>query len=511
MHFLRHGRGSRLVRMCEEKVGRTQSGEGVTRRGMLRGGSLWAAQAILRPALGPVLRGLAPQVLPVAVQVATEYTPVPANFAGLGYEMSSVAQADLLSDRNSKYVQMVMNLGAKGVLRLGGIVADFTQYSAAGPARAEAKDTVIDRASLVRLRSFLDATGWTAIWSVNFGKGTLPEAIEEARAVHKVLGPTLEAIELGNEVENYGHGSPTSDSGLRPAPYTFDTYLAEYRVWHHRLAAAVPKLRFAAPDTAASIEWVEQMAAHAKGDVQLLTTHYYRGDQREGALDQLMRPDAELLNKIARLRVASRQSGIPWRLCETNSFFGGGRPGLSDTFAAALWTLQLMLELACGGCAGLNLETGRNQLGFMSSYSPIRTKDHSADLVEAGPSYYGMLAFAAAGAAGAEIAPLKLDTESGDLYGYEVRKQARRLAIVFINWSPGQIRMVRVPAVKIPAKGRRAPVVLRLTAAGLSSRHDVSFGGAQVDRDGMWESATSERAYFDNLEISAATAVVVRS
>jgi hypothetical protein len=42
--------------------------------------------------------------------------------------------------------------------------------------------------------------------SLHFGKGMLEEAIVEAKAVRDILGPRLYAVELGNEVENYGRG-----------------------------------------------------------------------------------------------------------------------------------------------------------------------------------------------------------------------------------------------------------------------------------------------------------------
>jgi hypothetical protein len=182
-----------------------------------------------------------------------------------------------------------------------------------------------------------------------------------------VLGSRLLACELGNEVENYDRG----DKPFRTAPYTYDRYRSEYREWRSRVLQVVPSARFAAPDTAASIEWVERMAGDANGEVQLLTTHYYRGGQKEGTADQLLRPDPRLKNIAERLHTASVSSGIPWRVCETNSFFGGGRPGVSDTFVGTLWTLDFMLFLAANGCAGVNIETGVNQLGFISSYSPI--------------------------------------------------------------------------------------------------------------------------------------------
>ena len=78
-----------------------------------------------------------------------------------------------------------------------------------------------------------------------------------------------------------------------------------------------------------------------------------------------------------------------------NSFYGGGKPGVSDTFASALWCLDYMFLLASYGCEGLNLETDVNQMAWVSHYSPI-FRDATGQLI-ARPEYYGMLAFAVAG------------------------------------------------------------------------------------------------------------------
>ena len=120
----------------------------------------------------------------------------------------------------------------------------------------------------------------------------------------------------------------------------------------------MPNARFAAPDTAGSVDWVESMAKDARGDVQLLTTHYYRNGQKQGSADQLMHPDPKLLDKMLRMRAAARLSSIPWRMCETNSFSGGGLPGVSDTLLGALWTLDFMAILAKYGCSGVNIRDG---------------------------------------------------------------------------------------------------------------------------------------------------------
>jgi hypothetical protein len=447
------------------------------------------------------LRGLTQHGKQASLRLSsgTPAVSVPVNFIGLGYEMSSAAQPGLLSARDTKYVQLVRNLGSHGVFRFGGIVADFTSYVPDGPTRTDPKDTVISRASLEQLRGFLDATGWTAIWSLNFGRGTLEEAIVEARAVHSALGPRLEAVELGNEVENYGRG----DRPLRKGPWDFPQFLAEYRKWHHAILAAIPDLRFAAPDTAASVQWVQEMAGQARGDVQLLTTHFYLGDQRSATLGQLMQPDSELRSKLERLRQISRDSGIPWRMCETNSFFGGGHPGLSDTFAGALWTLDYLLLLAEHGCAGVNLETGVNQLGFLSSYSPIRTEADGQ--VETGAPYYGMLAFASAGADGAEMLPVEITGSGSELTAYAVRRRGRVRSVVILNWSQES-----PTSVSIAGLGLQAARVLRLTAPSLTSKEGVHFGGAEIDAQGRWLPKGEERLESDLVALPAASAAVLR-
>lgn len=422
---------------------------------------------------------------------------VPPNFTGLGYEMSSVARPGLLSAANAPYVRVVRGLGP-GVLRAGGIVADFTRFSATGTPEFEPRHTVITTASLRQLRGFLDAVDWSVIWSVNFGRGTLPEAIEEARAVAGILGPRLLALELGNEVENYSHGNQP----LRPPPYTYPDFRAEYDRWHGDLLAAVPGLRFAAPDTAASVEWVEKMAADAHGDVHLLTTHYYRGDQHTGTRDQLLGIDPDLIDHLERLRRASASSGIPWRMCEINSFFGGGRPGLSDTLAGALWTLDTMLLLASYGCAGVNMETGFNQLGFLSSYSPVRN-DETGNAVVGAP-FYGMLAFALATAESMDILPVELETGGLNVTAYVLARGGWPVAATLINKTRDQGVRISLRSLNL-----REAVVTRLAGRALDSGEGITLGGACVSREGRWASQR-DSPLRDDVLLAPASAALIR-
>lgn len=425
---------------------------------------------------------------------------VPGNFIGLGYEMSSVATPGLLTVDNHRYVNLIKGLGPAGVLRAGGIVADYTLYKENGTSRAERQNTVITRADLDRFGEFLKTTGWGAIWSVNFAQGSLEEAIIEARAVATALGERLSALELGNEVENYGRG----EKPFRTSPYSYETYRAEYCEWVEAIHKAVPGIRFAAPDTASSVEWVERMANDSNGNVQLLTTHYYRGNQKYGTAEQLLRPDPHLKDVLIRLCAVSQHSGIPWRVCETNSFFGGGRPGVSDTCVGALWTLDYMLLLAQYGCSGVNIETGINQLGFISSYSPIQ--DDQKGMNTAGPSYYGMLAFAAAVADCDEVLPIDIDAHGINMTTYVLGTGGKPRSVVIVNKDSLQDAHLSIREL-----GMNTVIALRLIAPSAESKTGIMFGDSAVDPDGRWNTRSKEEIRDGAIAIPRMSAIVLRS
>jgi hypothetical protein len=406
--------------------------------------------------------------------------PLPANFIGLGYEMSSVAQPGVLCVANHRYVDLTRTLGPSGVLRVGGIVANYTRYEPSGTVVARPKDTVISRASLEQFAAFLRRIGWTAIWSVNFAQGTIGEAVEETRAVAEALGSHLLALEIGNEVDSYKKYQP-----FRAPTYSYEDYRKEYTEWHAAIVKAVPSVRFAAPDTAQAFDWVERMAGDAKGDVQLLTTHYYRNGQTSGSVEQLLTPDQHLHQMLTRLRTASQKSGIPWRMCETNSFSGGGRPGVSDTFIGALWTLDFLLLLAQYGCSGVNMETGVNQLGFISSYSPIQ--DDGKGMNSAGVPYYGMLAFAKAAAGCSQVMPVEVETQGIDLTAYALGSHDKPRNAIIINRD-----RTRYGTISLRETGIVRASALRLVAPSPESTSDITFGGAAVDAEGEWTAKTTE-------------------
>jgi hypothetical protein len=283
--------------------------------------------------------------------------------------------------------------------------------------------------------------------------------------------------------------------------------LNEYRRYKAAIRAKLPNARFAGPDAASATDWVTQFARDEEYDLKLLTHHYYRECANPAStLDKLLQPDPKLAPELVKLRAASASSNVPYRICEANSFCGGGKPGVSEAFGAALWALDFMFTLACADCAGVNMETSVNQLAFISSYSPIGDDERGAYMAK--PEYYGMLAFAQ-GSHGQRVAA-DCDAAGVNLTAYAVLSDQKRLSVTIINKD-----VSRDANVSIAANQHLAPAnALRLTGPSLESKDGVTLGGSVVTADGKWEPRALEplrgKGGECEIRIPAASAAILK-
>ena len=389
------------------------------------------------------------------------------DFMGLGYEISSVAANGPLCSGSPVYERLVRNLGRDGVIRIGGNTSDYSAYSPSGASVSKPKGSSINDANLRALGGFLEATGWKLIWGLNLGNGSEDDAVAEAKAVTKFAGSKLIAFEIGNEPDLFVH------EGHRQGSYDYEQYLAEFRRYKAAVRRVLPDAAFAGPDVAGKLEWVKRFAADEGRDLKFLTCHYYReGQNPSSSLAKLLHPDPKLLTRLAEAREAGESAHLSYRICETNSFSGGGRPGVSDTFGAALWVMDFMFTLASAQAGGVNIETGINQLDFISSYSPLRGDASTGYSV--GPDYYGMLAFAQASPG--RLTAVDCDAGGLELTAYAVVRDDGALSLSILNKEAAQDAQVSVQ-VGGPVAHARA---VWLRAPGLESRDGVSLGGASL-------------------------------
>jgi len=407
----------------------------------------------------------------------------------------------MLSADNHAYVQLVRNLGLRGVIRVGGNTSDFSSYQAGGVPQSLPRGTIVNAENVRQLRGFLDAIGWKLIWGLDLGSDRLDNAVEEAQAVANAMGDRLLALQIGNEPDLF------KNTGHRTGTYDYAAWHAEYRRFKSAIRATLPHVPFAGPDIAGGrVDWMESFARDEGGDIALLTAHHYIAGQADPAstIGLMLQEEKNYEAVLAKFQSIADGAHLPYRLCETASYSGGGKSGVSNSFAAALWVLDYLFVLASYGCSGVNLETGVNHLGWISHYTPI--SDDLMGHYGAAPEYYGLLAFTQA-ARGEQIA-VSCDTGGVNLTAYAMRQNARAMTLAVINKDLRQDAAVEV----IGAAPRQARV-MRLSGPSLSALGGVTFGGASVSNDGTWKVAQVEQARIVSgkalLDIPAGSAALI--
>jgi hypothetical protein len=222
--------------------------------------------------------------------------------------------------------------------------------------------------------------------------------------------------------------------------------------------------------------WLNQYATAEHKTVAFLTQHSYattscRGSRTSIAdlLSDKIRSRQESL--VAALVAASSRFRLPARIDETNSTSCGGQAGVSDRFASALWAVDYFLDAARAGVAGVNLH------GFLEAclgYNPLCAD--RAGRLRAQPVFYAALFVHAIGSGGFvdAIAP-----DDPSLSAYTVRRPDGSVAVVAINRDGIHGKSLTVNVAK-----RGTARLMLLTAPSLAAADHVTFGGAQVDRDG---------------------------
>lgn len=313
---------------------------------------------------------------------------VPVDFIGLSYEVMQLEDPAFFSPANIGLVQQFRNLAAHGVLRLGGNTSEFSWWKATPESRppqrtSHASDVgepppttiyAVTPEAIRNLRGFLDASNWTCIYGLNLGYGTPETDIAEAVYVYQTLGPRLQYFQVGNEVDMF-------DRHLRDKEtWSVDAYLQDWLTIARAVQKACPNASFGLPDVASKVEWLAQIADRwpslpDKPRVTTLSHHYYAGGppaNPELTAEQLLKPTPRVTQMAEMTRGAALRMGARYRMTEGNSCYQGGKPGVSDVLAAALWSADYALRLMSLGYSGINLHGGSGRPVAVSVGGPLR-------------------------------------------------------------------------------------------------------------------------------------------
>jgi hypothetical protein len=403
--------------------------EFVRNAGWVAAAACFGHRHLLEASATPGLQGT------LTVDEQTTLATVPLDFSGLSYESSQLTNPAFFAQENEGLLALFKELANQGVLRLGGGTSEFTAFTTEEPtgpppfdsvgpdtSKNVKSDTKITPKSLRNLRVFLDATDWRCLYGLNLGRGPVARAAEEAFHVQSILGPRLIAFQLGNEPDAWRNR-------YRPANWTYEDYWKEWSAARAAVLTRVPAAKFAGPDVSNNMAYVTAFAEDVKKsapDVVMLTSHYYAmgpAGAKDVTMEKLLSPDPKLERDLKTAMDAARNAGLPYRMCEGNSCWNGGQEGVSDTLASALWVLDMMLNFAAQGCAGVNLHGGGN--GF---YTPIAGS--SANGFVRRPEFFGMLL--AKEFVGATLVRSTLECRNDKVRAYAGRKDGK-LILTAIN------------------------------------------------------------------------------
>jgi hypothetical protein len=420
----------------------------------------------------------------VSVDTAHPGPPVPQDFLGLSFEMSSLPQMARYGSRGN-LVALLRSLGT-GVLRFGGVSADtriaWTDARTPRPAWASG---VVDADDFRQLAGLAAQSGWQIVLTLGIVHFDPKAAAREAAAAKAALGPSLEAFEFGNEPNAYAL------HGMREEPWGLEQYNAQVGEYRAGIEAAAPGVPVWGPDVSGS----SAFGTWGPGEVvdqrpTTLTGHHYP----LGCAQRKPVPSVTSLlsspiwrrevGSVRRYVSLSQSAGLPFRMDETNSVSCGGVAGISNSFASALWAAGYLPKLMGSGAVGVNMH---GNVANCKGYSPVCApgpQELAGGELQAQPEWYSLL-----------IARQLLGTRPLPT-ATKLRRTNANVRVLGFAAPDGSLRIVAVnddplgrPAVLLRLKLGSAFAVastLALSGQSLHALSGVELGESEVAADGTW-------------------------
>ncbi len=455
-------------------------------------------------------------------------TRIPPSYFGLSTEYWALAQFDR---RPAVFQRVLSSLHARGdgpfVLRIGGDSADHTFWDPRSTPLAPWA-IALTPTWLHQLSDLVERAGLRLIIDLNLVTGSPADAGTWAQAaVQGLPHGTVIGFEVGNEPDIYsrrawlarttstglGVRRPPGDLAVAPLPtaVTSAIYDEDFGAYAQALAQAAPGVPLLGPALANPVlnaRWISSLIA--TGGLGEVSVHRYAFSGCAKPRSHRYPTIAKLLSARASAGVADDLSGairlahgtgLKLRLTELNSVDCGGVPGISNSFATALWAPDALFHTLRAGVDGVNVHVRPNAINAAFSIDGRG--------LDARPLLYGLILFARTLGPDAQLLPVRVHGGAPSALGvWAVRVRGGGLHVLVINKSSRPVAV----ALRLPA---RAPAqVERLLAPSARSTSGVTLDGQRLGRDGRWlghrpgETVTPERGRYQ-LELPRDSAALV--
>jgi hypothetical protein len=460
--------------------------------GVWLGAAMLSAAPTRRPAVRAVVP-LAPASLTATVGDALR--PVPRSFLGLSAEYWT---PPLWDTRPALLQRVIMLLTPEGdgpfVLRIGGSSADQTYW---GTKDRPGRGYGLTERWVTQMRELVAGAQIRLVLDLDLVTGSVAADARWVAVARRAFGRALAAFEVGNEPDTYSRRTwlhrlalTSDDAALLPARMGLRQYLEQFADDDRMVARAAPGVPVAGPAIAhprADARWLRALAgrAHARRGARLglLTAHLYpysacvsRRSARYPTVGRLLSWNAShgLARYVATDVRIARAAHVPLRITELNSVTCGGRPGVSDTFATALWAPDALFSLMAAGVDGANIHARQDKIN-----GPFRIMPRLG--LEARPLFYGLVLFARALGPDAVLDRVQVTGGGRSVSVWAVRVATETLHVLLLNKSDRPVNA----RLRLPVSG--PATVQRLTAPAVTATTGERLAGQWLGADGRWQ------------------------
>ncbi len=435
----------------------------------------------------------APAAAELTVHSHDKLANLPRSFLGLSTEYWTLP-VDELHIALYERVLSLIHVPGDGpiVLRIGGDSSDHTFYD---PTILHLPRWTFDLTPqfVARTATIVRQMRLRVILDLNLITGTPPLAAAWAQEAERAMPRgSIIGYEIGNEPDLYSRafwllateadrfGAHTLPNDITPRGYVRD--FGRYARALSRVAPHAALFGPALANPGADRRWISTLLAGPHPGLRVVSGHRYPysacafpGSRVYPTIDRLLSENAtarmaQTVKPAVRL---ADQAGLRFRLTELNSITCGGLPGVSDTFATALWAPDAVFELARTGAVGINLHAREHAINdpFTFDARGLLTR----------PLLYGLILFARTLGPDARLMPTRLHVQGSlHLKAWVVRAGKDMLRVLLIDKGPRSVRV----GLALPATA--AATLERLLAPSPGSRSGVTLEGQSLDHEGNW-------------------------
>ena len=330
-------------------------------------------------------RRSAPDPLQATLTLAPDAgtTAVPTSFFGISTEYRALPQFERDTPAFERMLSL-LHVPGDGplVLRVGGDSADHSFWYPRWRRMPQWAFELTPR-YLARLGELVRRDHMKLIVDLNLLTDTPFTAAAWARAAETSLPHgSIVGFEIGNEPDLYSRrywlatiaSSPFASRTL-PLELTPATYVQDFAAYAHVLAVDSPDIPLVGPAVAhprVSLPFISTLIQDQRPELGMVTGHLYPYSAcvkrpRSSSFPTV----AKLLSRratsafaidVASAVATAHAAGLKFRLTEFNSVTCGGKPGVSNTFATALWAPDALFTAMRAGVDGANLHVRPNAI-----------------------------------------------------------------------------------------------------------------------------------------------------